>query len=212
MTPPTPHALVERLDAACRSLDDAAFDEAWHAAVVELGIGEAVRSVLLPYLHLLGDLWEAGTVSVAHEHFASGLVRQNLLRRLSGEGSPAGPCAVVACPPGERHDLGPLGFAVLLREAGWQVDFLGADTALAILSRTCQVTHPDLVVVSGTRSTVLEARTSALRRLDLDWQVVLAGAGAIADLSMTTGLTCLDPDVAVALEQVTGLVEQTAAG
>ena len=212
MTPHTPHALVARLDAACRGLDDAAFDDAWHAAVGELGIAEAIRGVLLPYLRLLGELWEDGSVSVAHEHFASGLAREGLLRRLVGDGSPAGPRAVVACPPGERHDLGPLAFAVLLRDAGWRVEFLGADTALAILSRTCQVTHPDLVVVSGTRSTVLEARTSALRRLDRDWRVVLAGAGATAELAATTGLPRLDPDVVLALEQATGLVEQATAG
>jgi methanogenic corrinoid protein MtbC1 len=36
--------------------------------------------------------------------------------------------AVLACAPGERHEIGLMMLAVLLRSDGWQVAFLGADT------------------------------------------------------------------------------------
>ena len=36
--------------------------------------------------------------------------------------------AVLACAPGERHEIGLLMLAVLLRSDGWQVAYLGADT------------------------------------------------------------------------------------
>lgn len=201
---------VERLDRACGDLHGPGFNRAWHDAVTDLGIVVAVREVLLPYLRMLGEQWEDGSRSVAHEHFASGLSREHLIRAIEADRAPDPaddrPIAVVACPPGERHDLGPLAFATLLHDHGWRVEFLGADTPLAVLARACQLTKPDLVVVSGTRTTVLEARTSAWRRLAQDTHVVLGGAGATPALSATTGLTCLDPDVAVALEQVSSLV------
>lgn len=210
---PHPHAqeLLERLDAACGDLDDLAFDSAWHDAVTRVGIVVAVRDVLLPYLRLLGEQWEAGSRSVAHEHFASGLSRDHLLREIGADRAPdpddGRPSVLVACPPGERHDLGPLAFATLLHDDGWRVEFLGADTPLVTLARACQLARPDLVVVSGTRTTVLEARTSAWRRLAQDTVVVLGGAGATPELFATTGVPCLDPDVGVALEQVRSLVE-----
>ncbi len=207
---------VERLDLACGDLHGPRFNGAWHDAVAGLGIVDAVRDVLLPYLRMLGQQWEDGTRSVAHEHFASGLSREHLVRAIeggrAGEPRDGRPTVVVACPPGERHDLGPLAFATLLHDDGWQVEFLGADTPLPVLARVCQLTRPDLVVVSGTRTTVLEARTSAWRRLARDTDVVLGGAGATAALSATTGLPCLDADVVVALQQVRALLDRPAVG
>lgn len=217
MTAPRPHDFVERLDLACADLDDLAFDAAWHDAVTGIGIVDAVRLVLLPYLRLLGEQWEQGSRSVAHEHFASGLSRDHLLRAIGADRAPdltdGRPSVLVACPPGERHDLGPLAFSTLLADAGWRVEFLGADTPLVTLARACQLARPDVVVVSGTRTTVLEARTSAWRRIAQDTSVALGGAGATPELAATTGLLCLDADVTVALAQVRSLVsERSAAG
>jgi methanogenic corrinoid protein MtbC1 len=38
---------------------------------------------------------------------------------------------VLACAPGERHEIGLLMLAVMLRSEGWQVAYLGADTPFA---------------------------------------------------------------------------------
>ena len=35
---------------------------------------------------------------------------------------------MLACAPGEHHDIGLLMLAVMLRADGWRVEFLGADT------------------------------------------------------------------------------------
>ena len=49
-------------------------------------------------------------------------------------GSPAagasgsGPLAVLACLPGEQHDLGLIAFGLALRARGWRIVYLGADT------------------------------------------------------------------------------------
>ncbi len=41
-----------------------------------------------------------------------------------------GPSALLACPPGEYHDLGLIGFGLVLRERGWRITFLGSDTPI----------------------------------------------------------------------------------
>lgn len=212
---PRAHAIVERLDDACARLDQGGYTSAWQDGVAQLGIVDAVRQVLLPYLRLLGDQWEQGARSIAHEHFASGLTRGHLLRAIGADQPPdpddPRPSVLVACPPGERHDLGPLAFAAVLDDAGWHVEFLGADTSVVTLVRACQLANPDLVVVSGTRTTVLEARASAWRRIAEDIPVALGGAGATPELAATTGLLCLDADVGVALEQLRALLEHRTA-
>ena len=38
----------------------------------------AVTGVVLPFLREVGDRWEAGTLSVAHEHFVSDMLRRTL--------------------------------------------------------------------------------------------------------------------------------------
>jgi hypothetical protein len=56
--------------------------------------------LVIPYLHRLGDRWEAGEVSVVREHFASNLIRGRLLGLAQGWGQGRGPRAVLACVPG----------------------------------------------------------------------------------------------------------------
>jgi DNA-binding transcriptional MerR regulator len=62
-------------------------------------------SVVLPYLRDLGDRWERGEASVVQEHFASNLLRGRLLALARGWERGAGPAALLACAPGEQHDL-----------------------------------------------------------------------------------------------------------
>ena len=41
-----------------------------------------------------------------------------------------GPVAVLACLPGEQHDLGLIAFGLALRSRGWRIVYLGADTPI----------------------------------------------------------------------------------
>jgi len=88
-----------------------------------------MTDLVFPALRALGAAWAEGVVSVAGEHLASHAV----LRRLSGaldaagRGDPSQPSVVVGLPPGSRHELGALAFAVAVRRGGLPVAYLGAD-------------------------------------------------------------------------------------
>ncbi len=92
---------------------------------------EAFFDVLSPALIDIGKRWEAGEISVAQEHLASSTVRSAMQRLLADARAGVRGVAVLACVPGEQHELGLLMFAVLLRAEGWQVAYLGADTPVA---------------------------------------------------------------------------------
>src|ERR1700730_15606962 len=104
-----PGALRQALDA----FDEPAAQAALDRLVSDLSLTTVLRDVVLPYLTELGERWASGTASVAQEHFASNLIRGRLAGLARGWGNGHGPRAVLACPPGELHDLAPMGFGVL---------------------------------------------------------------------------------------------------
>ena len=71
---------------------------------------------------------ESGELSVAREHLLSTAVRARLERLLADSRGGVRGVAVLACVAGERHELGLLMLAAVLRADGWRVAYLGPDT------------------------------------------------------------------------------------
>jgi MerR family transcriptional regulator, light-induced transcriptional regulator len=99
-------------------------------ALALAALDEALTGVLAPALVEIGEQWAAGEISVAQEHLASSAVRCALQKLLADARASVRGVAVLACAPGEQHEIGLMMLAVLLRSDGWQVAFLGADTPL----------------------------------------------------------------------------------
>ena len=190
--------------AATLRLDEPAFDLAWDEGPGRLGVLPAVAGVVMPFMHAVGVGWAEGMVGIGHEHFASNLVRRRLVG-LRPTTAPEGPRAVLACPPGERHDLGLLAFGVLMAHQGWRVRFLGADTPLADLGRACHQVKPELVVLSATRTRVFEARSTEIATLARRFPLALGGSGATEELAQDHGATVLSQELDRALAEVEAL-------
>lgn len=108
------------------------------AAAIESGLDDMFASgsferiaerYLLPSLEALGQAWADGRIDVGAEHMASHAV----LRRLTAAYEAAGVASdmdgaiLVGLPPGARHELGALAFAVAARRARLPVIYLGSD-------------------------------------------------------------------------------------
>jgi MerR family transcriptional regulator, light-induced transcriptional regulator len=131
--PPPRQVLRDRFIDAAAGLDDRALGQVLDE-MFAVGTFETVASALLfPALRGVGDAWASGRLGVDAEHLASHAV----LRRLSGalEASAPGPGrerpVLVGLPPGSRHELGALAFAVVARRAGLPVSYLGPDLPIA---------------------------------------------------------------------------------
>lgn len=153
-----------------------------------------LRDVLLPYLHDLGDRWERGQVSIAGEHFASNLLRGRLAGLARGWGYGHGPRAVLACPPGEQHDLPLLMFGIVLHRCGWRVAYLGASTPIAELAGTALESGAHVVVLAATVKEHFDGLTGDLAQLARQVPLALAGAGATQALADATGARLLTAD------------------
>jgi DNA-binding transcriptional MerR regulator/methanogenic corrinoid protein MtbC1 len=160
----------------------------------DLSVTAVLRDVVLPYLGELGNRWERGEASIAQEHFASNLIRGRLAGLARGWGAGRGPRAMLACPPGERHDLALMMFGIALNRAGWRIDYLGADTPAEELSRTVQARRPDLLVLAATRPETLEPLRAALAALAREVPLILSGAGATPELAAAVGCRLLEGD------------------
>lgn len=193
-------------DQLARMLED--FDEPGAQMVIDLLLAVAtidtlLRDVVLPHLKDLGDRWERGELSVAQEHFASNVLRGRLLGLARGWGRGLGPRVLLACPPGERHDLGLLAFGLALHSRGWRIDYLGSDTPMDSIAQAARSLDPALLVLSAVTAERLRPLKAELKALAERHRLALAGA-ALQDYD-TSGLDVLrlTGDPVAAAEHVT---------
>lgn len=177
---------------ALRAFDEAGAHAALDRLLASLSVDTVLRDAVLPLLRDLGESWARGETTVAQEHFASNLLRGRLLALGRGWGRGSGPQALLACPPGELHDLGLIVFGLALRNRGWRITFLGADTPISTVSDTARRIEPDLVVLATLLPSRLGGVLDELRTLAGQWPLVIAGAGATAELAEQSGAQHLE--------------------
>jgi MerR family transcriptional regulator, light-induced transcriptional regulator len=186
-SPPRPAEHAAELWTSLDSFDDARAQLAFDRLIGEFSVETVLREAVMPYLRVLGERWSRGDASVAQEHFASTLLRARLLALARGWDGGLGPRAILACPPGERHDLGLVVFGLALRDRGWRVTFLGADTPIDALAAASAQLQPRAVVLAAAASEPLEAVADGIAALARDHSVFLAGGGADEELAERIG-------------------------
>ncbi len=124
---PRPH--VDRFIAAARDLHAARLEQILDEMLAAGSFEQVAETHLLPALAALGEAWASGEIDVAAEHMASHSVQRRLAAAFQAAGRPTtGDGAIlVGFPPGARHELGGLAFAVATRRAGLEVLYLGPD-------------------------------------------------------------------------------------
>jgi MerR family transcriptional regulator, light-induced transcriptional regulator len=195
-------ALPGELRAAFDRLDESGAHAALDRLLASFTLETVLREVLLPYLHELGGRWERSEIYVAQEHFASNLLRGRLLGLARGWGNGSGPTTVLACAPGELHDLPLIMFGLVLAGRGRSVTYLGPDTPVATIREALAALHPDLVVISATAESRLRSAKAELAELAREVPVTLAGAGASRGLAREIGATLLEADPVTAAERI----------
>jgi MerR family transcriptional regulator, light-induced transcriptional regulator len=199
----SPPAAAGDLRGALDRFDEAGAQAALDGLLAALSFDAVAGDVLLPYLRDLGERWERGEASVGQEHFATTIVRGRLLALARGWDRGIGPRALLACAPGERHDLGLLVFGLALRERGWRVTHLGPDTPLDTLAATAADLEPAATVIVALTPARLRSARDGLADLAGRTRLLLAGAGASPALAAGVGAELLDADPLQAADRLT---------
>jgi len=184
---PSPEDLLRDLAAALAAFDEAAANAALDRAFAGYSLEMVLGEVVMPYLQELGRLWTCGEISIAQEHYASSIVRGRLLGFARGWGSGTGPVALLACPPGELHDLGLIAFGLVLRAQGWRILMLGPNTPIASLSDAADDLTPAIVVIASMQPDLVEAVRGEIASLASRHPVALAGPGATGGTAASAG-------------------------
>ena len=139
-----------QLAAAIAQFDEARLEELYEDMLGLYPIERVTRDALIPLLADLGDGWRTRPGGVAEEHFFAVYLRNKLGARYHHRSTAAtGPKLLVACLPGEQHELGAFLFALAAHERGHRLVLLGADTPLAELAFAARRAQADAIVVSG---------------------------------------------------------------
>ena len=146
---------------------------------------DALDEIVTPLLRRVGDEWADGTITVAHEHVFSSCVRAWIERLLADARGGVRGRAVLACVPGERHELGLLMLAALLRADGWSVTYLGADAPLEDTLTLAERASARVVCLSASMADHVEA-LGRIRAPDGP-TVFLGGAAASDDVARALG-------------------------
>jgi DNA-binding transcriptional MerR regulator len=202
--PVSTEKLLADLDYALTALDEPAAQATLDHVFGSLVLDTALAEVVLPFLHALGDRWAAMERSVGQEHFASNVIGGRLRALARGWGAGDGRRVLLACPPGEQHELGLLCFGLLLRERGWRISYLGAETPTADLTTVVAEVSPDLVVLAATGAQRFLDAAEGIRGVSAQARVAIGGAGASESLAQSLGAESFPGDVVAAVRAVSG--------
>ncbi|MDX9723461.1 MAG: B12-binding domain-containing protein [Myxococcota bacterium] len=171
---------------------------------------DVMQRVIAPALVAVGNLWAEGRLNVAQEHLASRLALRSLeqLRSRSRRRETLGARAIVACLPGEQHEIGARMLADLLFLDGWDVDFLGAnvpaeDLVLFVRSRQARLLALSLSNVDS--EPLLEALLEKVKELP---QPPLLALGGAASMGKRWPVQVQSNDLRYAVHRLRELLEQ----
>ena len=135
--------------AAVKALDGSGLEDALKRAATALGALGLLQRVVGPLARTVGELWRAGEITAAHEHFATAVIRVVLGDAAKPFAVPAhAPVLLVATPAGQVHELGALLVAATAVSFGWRVTYLGASLPAAEIAGAAQISGARAVALS----------------------------------------------------------------
>lgn len=148
--PQPPSDFVQPLVQALISLDTERADEVIEQTFVLYTMPTVYVEVITPALIEIGELWHRGEISISIEHFATTYLRGRLLGLLQAYPHRSDmPMIIVGCAPGERHEIGALIFAVMLRQQGFNAVYLGQDVPVEDIVQTALQERAAMICLSA---------------------------------------------------------------
>ncbi|MGE7759422.1 MerR family transcriptional regulator [Peribacillus sp. NPDC097895] len=144
-------------------------------------IEHTIVDVLGAVLVQIGDKWERGEITSAHEHFASNIIKariSSVMHTIPTNGFL--PKALTVCAPGEKHEFGLLIFTIFLKRKGYETVYLGESIADKDLFTVLNIIKPSYLFMSVSLEENLEGTFSLVEALKKDFPDLKVGLGGAA--------------------------------
>ena len=141
---------VDQLLVAMIDLDEKQFDSILATLSDRFGFIRTITEVIYVFMEKIGVLWQTGTITPAHEHFISNLIRQKIITAIAALPFPRKKTkkAILFLPEGELHEIGLLFFHYLTRYHGLRTVYLGQSVPYEDLKIVYDIHKPDLLITS----------------------------------------------------------------
>ncbi|MFD0048559.1 MerR family transcriptional regulator [Actinomycetes bacterium NPDC127524] len=162
------------------------FDETKAHGIINQAFGmytieQAVVNILGSLLVQIGDMWEKGEITSAHEHFASSVLRSRIsfIMHTLPVNSML-PKVITVCAPGEWHEFGLLIFSLFLKRKGYQTVYLGPSIAEKDLFVVLDIIKPKGLFFSCTMTDCLNPALGLIGELKKQFPDLAVGIGGAA--------------------------------
>lgn len=115
----------------------------------QIGIIRMYLEVVNPLLIRIGELWQLGTITVAHEHLFSNTLREFVLSKTNNLPYPTkGKKIILFLHEQEEHELTLLFYQYLLKDKGWECIYLGQNVPMQDFENAYYQLSPHTVLTS----------------------------------------------------------------
>ncbi|GAA1976425.1 hypothetical protein GCM10009817_15870 [Terrabacter lapilli] len=188
---------AERLDSASAT---AVLDARFALGTFE----HVVDDWLMPTLKLVGEEWAHGRLTVAGEHLVSYAVQRRLAAAYeAASGRVDGPTLLIGLPPGSRHELGLLAFAVAARRAGFATVYVGADLPADDWVRAIEARRAAGIVMAVPRDIDITAAQDIVDTIGRTHPEVVIGLGGSQQNEINGPCVHLGHSITVAVGEMT---------
>lgn len=144
---------IDALTISMIELDEDRFDKIISTNILHYGFELTMINIVYPFLTKIGVLWITGSITPAHEHFISNLIRQKIIVAIDGQITIFNENSkkyLLFLPEGEMHELGLLFYNYLLKSRQNKVVYLGQNLPTDDLLTVFEIQKPDCILVNIT--------------------------------------------------------------
>ncbi|MFM7586506.1 MAG: MerR family transcriptional regulator, partial [Bacteroidota bacterium] len=190
---------IQSLTMHMLQLNELGFTQLLSVFIKESGLERVMLDIVFPFFRAIGFMWQTGTITPAHEHFITHLIRQKLIvsiDQMDYVQQEAAKKYLLFLPEGEFHELGLLFAHYVIRSRGHETIYLGANVPYADLKTVYSTYKPQLILCILTSAQVDLTASEYLNQLSSDFpkaQIMASGKFALdsADEIASTRI-CVD--------------------
>jgi len=176
---------IQSLTMHMLQLNETGFTQLLSVFIRESGLERVMLDIVFPFFRAIGFMWQTGTITPAHEHFITHLIRQKLIVSIDQMDFVQRENAkryLLFLPEGEFHELGLLFAHFVIRSRGHETIYLGANVPYGDLKTVYATYKPQVIMCILTSAQADMTASEYLNQLQTDFpnaQIMASGKFAL---------------------------------